>query len=95
MYIPASFRESRIDVLHEFMRAQPWAVGDAPEDYLAAQMKAIVGIEIPIARIEGNWKMSQNRDAADRRGVIAGLHDAAEAHRDPALADRVEGSMQA
>jgi transcriptional regulator len=43
-------------------RAQPWAVDDAPEDYLAAQMKAIVGIEIPIARIEGKWKLSQNRD---------------------------------
>ncbi|CAG0976851.1 Protease synthase and sporulation protein PAI 2 [Rhodocyclaceae bacterium] len=79
----------------EARRAQPWAVGDAPEDYLAAQMRAIVGIEIPIARIEGKWKLSQNRDAADRRGVVAGLRDAADAHRDPALADRVEGSMEA
>jgi len=78
----------------EARRAQPWAVGDAPEDYLAAQMRAIVGIEIPIARIEGKWKLSQNRDAADRRGVVAGLRDAADAHRDPALADRVEGSME-
>ena len=79
----------------EARRAQPWAVGDAPEDYLAAQMRAIVGIEIPIARIEGKWKLSQNRDAADRRGVVAGLRDAADAHRDPALAERVEGSMEA
>ena len=49
----------------------------------------------PITRIEGKWKLSQNRDAADRRGGVAGLRDAADAHRDPALADRVEGSMEA
>lgn len=47
------------------------------------------------SRIESKWKLSQIRDAADRRGVVAGLRDAADAHRDPALADRVEGSMEA
>ena len=47
------------------------------------------------SRIEGKWKLSQIRDAADRRGVVAGLRDAADAHRDPALADLVEGSMGA
>lgn len=67
--------------------AAPWAVADAPEDYLEAQMKAIVGIEIPIARIEGKWKLSQNRDAADRRGVIAGLRDANDPHNNPPLGD--------
>lgn len=84
----------RLTQAQEGRRAQPWAVDDAPEDYLAAQMKAIVGIEIPIARIEGKWKMSQNRDTADRRGVIAGLRDAGDPHRDPALADLVEIRMK-
>jgi transcriptional regulator len=54
-------------------RATPWAVGDAPEDFIAAQIRAIVGIEIEIADIKGKWKASQNRKAEDRAGVIAGL----------------------
>lgn len=54
-------------------RAHPWQVSDAPDDYIAAQLKAIVGIEIPIRSIEGKWKMSQNRQATDRQGVIAAL----------------------
>ncbi|MNQ82113.1 hypothetical protein D3C85_971560 [compost metagenome] len=45
----------------------------APADFIAAQMRAIVGVEIPIARIEGKWKVSQNRTAADRQGVVEGL----------------------
>jgi len=63
------------DLTHarERARSRPWAVGDAPDDYIAAQMKAIVGIEIPIERIEGKWKLSQNRPEADRAGVVAGL----------------------
>ena len=51
----------------------PWLVSDAPEAYVAAQLKGIVGVEIPIARGEGKWKVSQNRPAADRAGVVAGL----------------------
>jgi transcriptional regulator len=54
-------------------RAAPWHVEDAPEDFVAMQICAIVGIEIPIARIEGKWKVSQNRPIADREGVVAGL----------------------
>lgn len=54
-------------------RDQPWAMTDAPAGFIAAQMKGIVGLEIPIARIEGKWKVSQNRDRADRLGVVAGL----------------------
>jgi len=61
---------------NERPRETPWLVSDAPEDYLAAQFKGIVGIEIPIARIEGKWKVSQNRPAVDRAGVIAGLRGA-------------------
>jgi len=58
---------------HEAGRAQPWAVSDAPKDYVAGMLKAIVGFELPIVRLEGKWKMSQNRPAADRAGTIAGL----------------------
>jgi transcriptional regulator len=61
-------------------------VGDAPEDYLAAQMKAIVGIEIPIDRIEGKWKLSQNRPEADRAGVLAGLNDPQDPDKNEAMA---------
>lgn len=59
----------------EKARAQPWRVEDAPEDFIAAQMRAIVGVEIAITRIEGKWKVSQNRNAADRQGVAQGLAD--------------------
>ena len=53
-------------------RPAPWAVEDAPADYIAGQVRGIVGIEIPIARIQAKWKMSQNRSAADQAGVVAG-----------------------
>lgn len=59
--------------------SEPWAVGDAPEDFVAAQLKGIVGIEIEITRIEGKWKVSQNRPEADRRGVSEGLRGQADA----------------
>ena len=57
----------------EAARIEPWAVSDAPTDFVAAQRRAIVGIEIEIGDIRGKWKTSQNRSAADRAGVIAGL----------------------
>ncbi len=57
----------------EAAREKPWAVGDAPADFIALQRKAIVGIEIEIADIRGKWKASQNREPADRAGVVAGL----------------------
>lgn len=57
----------------EGQRAQPWAVSDAPSDYIESQIKGIVGLEIAIAEIEGKWKVSQNRPVADRRGVVQGL----------------------
>jgi len=50
-----------------------WHVSDAPEAFIATMVGAIVGIELPIARIEGKWKVSQNRPAEDRAGVVAGL----------------------
>ena len=73
----------------EGRRARPWSLDDAPEDYLARQMKAIVGLEIPIERLEGKWKLSQNKDEADRQGVIAGLQTPGDAHADAALAERM------
>ena len=63
----------------EAPRAQPWAVTDAPEDFIALQLRAIVGIEIRLTRITGKWKTSQNRPGADRAGVIAGLRESGEA----------------
>ncbi len=57
----------------ELRRERPWAVGDAPADFIAMQRRAIVGIEIEIVDIRGKWKTSQNRNAADRAGVVAGL----------------------
>jgi len=59
----------------EAKRDAPWKVDDAPADFVAQQMRAIVGVEIPIGRIEGKWKMSQNRPEADRAGVIAGFRE--------------------
>lgn len=64
---------SELTNAQEAAQPEPWSVRDAPEDYIAAQLKGIVGIEIPISRIEGKWKVSQNRSDADRRGVAAGL----------------------
>lgn len=57
----------------ESQREQPWSVSDAPEDFIATQLRAIVGVEIPIASLEGKWKISQNRNETDRQGVIQGL----------------------
>ncbi len=62
----------------EAARAAPWQVSDAPEPFVAAQIKGIVGLEIPIARIEGKWKVSQNRNAADQAGVAAGWRGSGE-----------------
>jgi transcriptional regulator len=57
----------------EQRREHSWAVGDAPADFIAMQRRAIVGLEIEILDIRGKWKTSQNRNAADREGVVAGL----------------------
>ena len=58
---------------NEAPRAEPWKTTDAPADFIDKMLKAIVGIEIPITRIEGKWKTNQNRTQQDRRGVIDGL----------------------
>lgn len=76
----------------EQVRTDPWKVEDAPEAFVAAQMKGIVGLEIPIGRMEGKWKVSQNRPEADRIGVDAGLRAQGEAGA--AMADLVAERSQ-
>jgi len=79
--------------MHEGRRPAPWAVGDAPADFIAMQVKAIVGMEMEITHIAGKWKASQNRPAADREGVIAGLQAEADAMaRDMAEIVKAEGA---
>jgi transcriptional regulator len=62
--------------LHEARFADPWSVDDAPPEYVKGLLKGIVGIEIPIAKLEGKWKISQNRPAADQQGTVDGLQQA-------------------
>ncbi len=91
----AAWVHAQIELLtasQEGRRPKPWHVDDAPSDFVAAQMRAIIGIEIPIATLEGKWKVSQNRPEADRRGVEAALRD--ERHDDDMaalVADRGRG----
>lgn len=64
---------SRLTDTHERAFSAPWQVADAPADYVEGLLRAIVGIEIPLTRLVGKWKVSQNRPAVDRDGVAAGL----------------------
>ena len=70
---------------HEAGRAQPWSVADAPADYIDGMLRAIVGFALPIQRLEGKRKLSQNRSTADIAGVREGLAASPDAH-DQALA---------
>jgi transcriptional regulator len=63
----------RLTAAHEAAMPQPWSVDDAPAPYVAAMLDAIVGFTLTIARIEGAWKLSQNKSAEDKAGVAAGL----------------------
>jgi transcriptional regulator len=77
----------RLTERHEAGQPSPWRVSDAPTDYLEAMLQAIVGIELPIERIQGKFKLSQNRGAADRTGAEAGLRDHPGCGDGAALAD--------
>ncbi|HCL85496.1 MAG TPA: transcriptional regulator [Comamonadaceae bacterium] len=66
---------ARLTRRHEASEHRPWKMGDAPRDYLDEMLRAIVGIELAITRIEGKRKLSQNRTAPDRDGAIAALHE--------------------
>lgn len=77
---------------HEANFPQPWKVSDAPEEYIEGLLHAIVGIEMAIERIEGKWKVSQNRPRVDREGVAAALRQSATADG-IAMADLVEQAL--
>ena len=62
-----------LSATHEKGRENPWTIGDAPAAYVDGLFRAIVGFELTVASLEGKWKLSQNRDAADRAGVREGL----------------------
>jgi transcriptional regulator len=64
---------NRLTNIHEAGFPVPWRVSDAPEDFIASLLKGIVGLELPIQRLEGKWKVSQNRTETERQGVIEGL----------------------
>jgi transcriptional regulator len=64
---------TRLTRRHESGRARPWAVSDAPPEYVDGQLRAIVGVELTIGSVEAKQKLSQNRSAPDRAGVVAGL----------------------
>jgi transcriptional regulator len=74
---------------HEGRRPAPWAVGDAPDDFVASQIKGIIGVEIEIASIDGKWKVSQNRPAADIANVARAMDDSAEPHGNAEMAELV------
>ena len=74
---------------HESGRAEPWAVTDAPATYVDKQLRAIVGLEVTIERVEGKAKLSQNRSEEDRAGVVAGLRAEGGA-RESAVAEQME-----
>ena len=83
---------TRLTDRHEGPRPAPWAVTDAPADYVDTMLGAIVGIEMPVTSLVGKWKVSQNRPAADREGVAQGLD---REHGDPALAAAVRAFTKA
>lgn len=72
----ANWLRGQLDALteqQEQSRPEPWAVADAPESFIASQMRGIVGLEIPVDRIDGKWKVSQNQPAENMPGILAGL----------------------
>ena len=79
---------------HESSRAEPWAVTDAPATYVDKQLRAIVGLELTIERVEGKAKLSQNRSEEDRAGVVAGLR-AEGSGREATVADQMERLAEA
>ena len=74
---------------HEGQRADRWHVDDAPADYLAAQLKGIIGVEVPVNQIEGKWKLNQNHPLENRLGLAEGLT----ADGEKALADSVRATL--
>ncbi len=77
---------------HEAGQAHPWRMSDAPEDFIAQMLQAIVGLELRITRLEGKFKLSQNRPAADQQGVLAGLQQQGDAGS-AALAQAMQAAL--
>jgi transcriptional regulator len=77
---------SALNDLMEGNRPKPWSIKDAPSDFIRSQAQGIFGVEVEIARMEGKWKVSQNRSSADQRGVIEGLRSEGQSE----MADVVE-----
>lgn len=80
----------RLTERHEAGREHPWSVDDAPPKYVAGQLRAIVGLELVISRVEAKAKQSQNRSAADRDGVARGLDAEGDAAMAAAVRDAAE-----
>ncbi len=81
----------RLTAKHEAGSARPWSVDDAPRAYIEGQLRAIVGVELLITRIEAKAKLSQNRPAADVAGVIAGLRERGD-ERSASLVERASAA---
>jgi transcriptional regulator len=79
---------TQLTKVHEGGQALPWEVSDAPRDFTEQMISRIVGIEIPISKLQGKWKVSQNRKVTDRLGVAAGLESQA-TERSLAMAELV------
>jgi transcriptional regulator len=73
----------------ESSRAAPWQVTDAPDNFIQKQLNGIVGLEISVTRMEGKWKMSQNRNPEDHAGVLSGLVNTDDPHANPVLAQEM------
>jgi transcriptional regulator len=80
----------RLTLKHEAHRDHPWSVDDAPRQFVEGQLRAIVGVELEITRIEAKAKLSQNRPPADVEGVIEGLRE----RGDKEMADAVDQARQ-
>ena len=78
---------------HESPRPDPWAVSDAPEAFIAGQLRAIVGVIIHLDRVEAKVKQSQNRSEPDQRGVVDGLR-ASDSPEQQAMADQIEARLK-
>lgn len=83
----------RLTDRHEAGSAQPWKVTDAPDDYIEKMLGAIVGIEIPVTKLTGKWKVSQNQPAENRDGVVKGLGEIVTAEA-AAMANFVKQAMK-
>jgi transcriptional regulator len=84
----------RLTDRHEAARQAPWQVSDAPEDYLERQLEAIVGLEMPLSKLVGKWKLSQNRPRTDCKGVVDGLRTQVDDADALAIAESVQQCLE-